>query len=148
MMKNLNIWKFTLPALLMSALVFELLPGSVRSVGAGADEMAYYYNFFDVQSAHPAALCLPLAGMVTVVAIALSLVASFSVTRPVYKATAWCALAAAALSAAPYIVQAEGIYLHPNVMATLLLSICWLLAMGMDRKKPAKREPEKTGPRL
>ncbi len=146
-MKNNTISKMALPALMMSALMFQLLPGSVRVLGMVSIPEAAY-NFFSLPMDHPAALCLPLAGMITVAAFILSMVATFSKNHPVFKATAWCALCAAALSAAPYIVQAEDIFLQPNVIVIILLTGCWLIAMNKNKKKDTQQGTEATGPRL
>ena len=147
-MKNQKFWKFSLPALLMSAFSFELIPGSVRYYRAGfvsAPEVAY--NFFE-QLEHPAAACLPIAGAVTFVAMILALVAAFSKKYPIFKMVSWASLAAAAFTAGPYMIQSKGSLLQPNVVVTILLTACWLIAMMLEKNKTAPQEEKPKGRRL
>lgn len=145
MMKSQKFWRFALAALLLSAFVFETMPGSVRHLGIHIPEAVY--NFFTLTGEEPAAALLPLAGYATVVAAVLALVAAFSKKRPIFKAVGWCSLIAAALTAMPYVMQAENTYLQPNVLITILLTVCWLIAMMLDKKKDAQQTTEE-GPRL
>ena len=148
-MKNQKFWKFSLPALLMSAFAFETMPGSVRYYAADlvqAPEVAF--NFFNLQLEHSAAACLPLAGIVTLIAMGMAILAAFSKKYPIFKMISWTSLAAAALSAAPYVVQSENGFLHPNVVVTILLTACWLIGMMLDKKKDAQQEKKPEGRRL
>lgn len=144
-MKYQKILKFALPALLMSALMFEVMPGSVRFYGAAAQEMLL--NFFNLSNL-PAAGYLILAGYATVVAVILALVAAFSKKHPIFKAVSWCTLIAAALTAAPYMMPQEEGFLQPNVIVTILLTACWLIALLLDKRKNNQENAEKHGPRL
>ncbi len=145
-MKNPKLWKMALPALLLSALMLETMPGSVGVFGQVAiPETAY--NFFDLQANHPAASCLPLAGLVTGVTAILALLGLFSKKVNAFKAVSWGSLVAAALTAVPYMVPSEGVMLQPNVIITILLSGCWLIAFLQD-KKQEKTETAEPGRRL
>lgn len=147
-MKNQKFWKFSLPALLMSAFAFETMPGSVQYYGAGLVQIPEIaYNFFSFQAEHPAAVCLPLAGCVTVLAMVFALVAAFSKKRPIFKLVRYTSLAAAALASAPLAVRTEGVFLQPNVIVTILLTACWLIGMILD-KKDARTEENPKGHRL
>ena len=136
-MNKQKMMKFALPALLMSALTFACLPGSVTYYGPVVPDKMM--NFFDVQVDHPAAGFLPMAGVVTVLGMVLALVAAFSKKHKPFNLISWCSLGAAALTAAPYMVTQEGAFLQPNVIVTLILSVCWLLAM-LQHKKDGKEE--------
>lgn len=145
-MNKQKILKFALPALLMSALMFESMPGSVRWYGPSAPEMLL--NFFNIQTDLLAASCLPLAGYVTVVALVLALVVAFSKKHTPFKAVSWCSLAAAALSGAPYLAAQEGTLIQPNVIVTVLLTACWLIALYLDKNKNKEETASAHGPRL
>ena len=75
-MNKQRIMKWALPALLMSALFFELMPGSVQYY---AKDVAVIpegtWNFFAVPVEGTAASCLPIAGIATLVAVILAVVA-------------------------------------------------------------------------
>ena len=148
-MKNLKFWKFSLPALLMSAFSFEIIPGSVRYFAAGMVQIPEAaYHFFNLQVEHPAAACLPLAGVVTFVAMGMALVAAFSKKHPIFKLVSWTSLAAAAFTAVPYVVLTEGIFVQPNVIVTILLTACWLIAMMLEKNKNVPPEEKPKGIRL
>lgn len=144
-MKYRKILKFSLPALLMSALMFEIMPGSVRFYGSSVQEKLL--NFFNLENL-PTAAYLILAGYATVIAVILALVAAFSKKHPIFKAVSWCALIAAALTAAPYMMPQEDGFLQPNVIVTVLLTACWLIALLLDKHKNNQENTEKHGPRL
>lgn len=146
-MNKQKIMKWALPALLMSALTFEIMAGGVkRYVDGKLVETAY--NFFTIESETTAAYCLPIAGMVTFVAMMLALVSACFKKHSLYKATSWSSLAAGALAAVPYIAQTEGEAVQPNVIVILILTGCWLLAISLDRKKDDVQEKEYQGRRL
>ncbi len=149
MNKN-KVMKWALPALAMSAMTFELLPGSVgyyaKDVVAAPENTVF--NFFTVKAETVAASCLPLAGLVTFVVLALALVAVCFKKPGLYGTIGWCSLGAAVLSAMPYIIQAETVFLQPNVVVILLLCGCWLLAQSLSKKCPADAEQPKQGRRL
>lgn len=149
-MKNEKLWRLSLPALTASACVFETMPGSVREFAADvvtAPEVAY--NFFTIQSQHRAAMCMPLAGGLTLIALGFALAATFFKKRTAVKMVCWLALAAAALTAMPYMLVTEGVTLQPNVIITLILFTVWLIAWMLDRKsEPAEEKQEKRAKRL
>ena len=150
-MNKQKITKLALPALLMSAMTFELMPGSVRYYGLKDGELIskeQLFNFFTVATETTSAACLPIAGLATFAAIVLALVALCFKKNDLYKATGWCSLASGALAAVPYMTQTAGVTLMPNVMVILILTVCWLLAMHLDKKKEAKEETKTTGRRL
>lgn len=149
-MNKIKVMKWALPALSMSAMTFELLPGSVGYFAkdlVSAPETAVY-NFFTVKAESVAASCLPLAGIVTFVVLALALVAVCFRQAGLYKTVSWCCLAAAALAAAPYVVVSEDVFLQPNVVVILLLTGCWLLAMSLSKNSGQAQEEQKQGRRL
>ena len=145
-MNKQKIMKWALPALMMSALMFESMPGSVRYLEIQIPEQAMAYHFFNLQSQDVAANCLTLAGYVTIVGVILALIAAFSKKHPIFNAVAWCSLVAAALTAVPY-MQPEELLWQPNVIITIILTVCWLIAFLLDKKTKA---PEGTdaNPRL
>ena len=144
-MKYQKILNYILPALLMSAMTFELMPGSVRFYGLSAPEKLL--NFFNLENL-PAASYLILAGYATVVALILALVAAFSKKHPIFKAVSWCALIAASLTAAPYVMPQEDGLLQSNVIVTVLLTACWLIALLLDKQKNSQENEKNHGPRL
>lgn len=147
-MKKTNWMKWALPALLMSAVTFEMLPGSVQYYAkdfVAAPEAAW--NFFSPPVQSTAASCLSVAGVVTLVALVLALVSACFQKR-LYQVTGWCALAAATLAAVPYMTATEEELLQPNVVVLLVLMASWLLALALDKKKDAQDQPESKGRRL
>ena len=145
-MKIQKILKLALPALLLSALVFEWMPGSVRYYTQSAEAVSYH--FFNIQTEHPTTGYLILAGYATIVAVILALVAAFSKKRQPLKVLSWCCLAAAALTGTPYMMPREGMLLQPNVIVTLLLTACWLIALFLDKNKNKEEATTAQGPRL
>lgn len=142
--------KWALPALAMSAMTFELLPGSVgyysKDVAAAPENTVF--NFFTVEAETVAASCLPLAGIVTFALLVLALVAVCFKKEGLYKAIGWSSLAAAALTAMPYIIQSGTEFLQPNVVVILLLCGCWLLAQSLTKRGAETSESPKQGRRL
>ena len=148
-MNKEKILKWALPALLLSCLTFELLPGSV----------SYYvnnelvlsdtpWNFFNLPNEGMASSCLVIAGMITVVVIFLAFVAVCFRKKSLYRTISWCSLAGGAFTAGPYMTAAEGKLLQPNVMVMLLLLGCWLLAMRQDKHKDDEKNDQPKGRRL
>ena len=135
MRDKLKFWKIALPALIMSAFTFEILPGSV----------AYYttetiqtpetaWNFFTVPAQGMVQSCLMLAAFVTFAAMILALVA-LCFKKPVYQFTGWCSLGAGALAAVPYMTASAEAFAQPNVVILLVLMACWLIAMYLYKKQ-------------
>ncbi len=148
-MNKTKLWKIAMPALLASALVFETMPGSVREYTAAESGITTVSaNFFTVQSQHPAVMCLPLAGTLTMAVLILALVAAFSKKNGLLKAVYWISLAAATLTAVPYMMQSEGISLQPNVIVTTLLFAVWFIAWMLERKGRTGGEKAEEGRRL
>lgn len=148
-MKKQKIMKWALPALLMSAMTFELMPGSVKVFTkelVTAPESAGY-NFFTVEGETVVAACLPVAAMVTMVTMILALACACFKKAGFFKTVAWCSLAAGALTAVPYMAGSEMEFIQPNVIVLLILIACWLLAMALDKNK-GKAEEEYQGRRL
>lgn len=146
-MKKTKLWLISLPALLTSAFVFETMPSSVRQfVDGKLTDVAY--NFFNLESAHRAASLLPLAGGLTIIALGFALMAAFlkSKTKTALKMVCWISLAAATLTAMPYMLPTEGIALQPNVIVTILLFAVWYIAWLLDRKieTPEEKNEKKT----
>lgn len=148
-MKKQKIMKWALPALLMSAMTFELMPGSVQYFAKDlvATPESVGYNFFTVEAESVAASCLPIAGVVTFVVLVLALVAACFKKDGLYKGISWGSLAAAALAAAPYFTVSENEFVQPNVMTILILMACWILTMVIDKQKKSMTE-EYEGRRL
>ncbi len=148
-MNKQKIMKWALPALLMSGFFFEIMPGSVTYYAKEAvtiPEAAW--NFFTSPVQGMAASCLILAGVATIIAMVLALVALCFKKNDLYKLIGWCSLAAGAFAAVPYMVATEEELLQPNVVVLLILMACWLLAMALDKKKEASGEEKMTGRRL
>lgn len=149
MNKN-KVMKWALPALAMSAMTFELLPGSVgyyaKDVVTAPENTVF--NFFTVKAETVAASCLPLAGIVTFALLVLALVAVCFKKTGLYKVVSWGSLAAAALTAMPYILQSEVAFVQPNVVVILLLCGCWLLAQSLTKKGTEDPQKPKQGRRL
>ena len=144
-----KIMKWALPALLLSCLTFELLPGSVSYYVNNALVLSDTpWNFFNLPNEGMASSCLVIAGMITVVTIFLSFVAVCFHKKNLYRTIGWCCLAGGAFSAGPYMVAAEGKLLQPNVMVMLLLLGCWLLAMHQDKHKDDEVKEQPKGRRL
>lgn len=148
-MNKQKIMKWALPALLMSALTFEMMPGSVSYHAKGIvviPEAAW--SFFAPPTEGMAASCLILAGTATIIAMVLALVALCFKKKDLYKLTGWCSLAAGAFAAVPYMVATEEELLQPNVVVLLLLMASWLLAMALDKKKDTEEKAAPKGRRL
>ncbi len=149
-MNKQKIMKWALPALLMSAMTFELMAGSVRVFTKDLVNVpeSTGYNFFTVEAENLAASCLPIAGVVTFAAFVLALVSACIQKRRFYRATSWCSLAAGALTAVPYVSSTEDVFVQPNVIVLLILVGCWLLAGVLDKKKNVVEENAPQGPHL
>jgi di/tricarboxylate transporter len=127
-MNKQKIMKWALPALLMSAMTFEIMPGSVQYYtknSAMAPEGTW--TFFAPPVEGMAGSCLTLAGVVTFVAMVLALVAACFKKANLYKTVGWCCLGGGALSAMPYIQPVADAVVQPNVAVMLILLVCWLL---------------------
>jgi len=133
-----KLMKWALPALLMSALTFEIMPGSVACYGSTAPEGTW--NFFTFPIEGTAAACLVLAAAATFAAMVLALVAACFKKYKLHGFTGWCCLAAAALAAVPYTAGSEELFVQPNVVVLLILVVCWLLAMSADKKSASREE--------
>lgn len=148
-MNTQKIMKWALPALLMSGLFFEIMPGSVSYHAKNVvtiPEKAW--SFFAPPTEGMAASCLIFAGVATAIAMVLALVALCFKKKDLYKLTGWCSLAAGAFAAVPYMVATEEELLQPNVVVLLILMACWLLAMALDKKKDENEKAEPKGRRL
>lgn len=90
-MKTKKALKWALVALLMSAMTFELLPGSVKyyEKASAAVSEATAYNFFTAQIVSTATACLPLAGVLTFILLVLALVAACFPKKGLYKILKW-----------------------------------------------------------
>lgn len=148
-MNKQKIMKWALPALLMSAMTFEIMPGSVQYYAKDpAKALEGAWTFFTPPVEGMAGSCLPLAGVVTFAAMVLALVAACFKKGNLYKTVGWCCLGGGALSAMPYIQPVADAVVQPNVAVMLILLVCWLLAMHMDKKKAEMEGEEITGRRL
>ena len=149
-MNKRKVVKWALPALLMSAMTFELMPGSV----------AYYtkdlitipegktWNFFTPPVEGTVGSCLILCGVVTFVAMVLAIAAACMKKKSLYRPVGWCSLGAGALAAAPYLTNTADAFVQPNVMVFILLLACWLMAMYMDKEKAKEEDVMPQGRRL
>ncbi len=148
-MNKQKVMKWVLPALLMSALTFELMPGSVNYYAKGVATLPETaWNFFNLPTQDMAASCLILAGTVTLIAMVLALVALCFKKKDMYKLISWCSLAAGSLAAVPYIVATAEELLQPNVVVLLILVAAWLLALALDKGKDAVEKAEPKNRRL
>lgn len=148
-MNKQKFMKWALPALLMSAMTFELMPGSV---GYYTKELITTpehkgWNFFDPPVDGTVGSCLMLCAAVTFLAMVMAIAAACMHKKGLYRAIGWCSLGAGALAAAPYLTNTADVFVQPNVIVLILLLACWLMAMSMDKKKDAQ-EAEKPGRRL
>ena len=140
-MNKQKVMKWALPALLMSALTFELMPGSVNYYAKGVATLPETaWNFFNLPTQDMAASCLILAGTVTLIAMVLALVALCFKKKDMYKLISWCSLAAGSLAAVPYIVATAEELLQPNVVVLLILVAAWLLALALSKKNEQKND--------
>ena len=134
-MNKQKVMKWALPALLMSAMTFEIMPGSISyftNDGSAIPEGTW--NFFSIPVEGMATSCLALTGALTLVAMLLALVAACFKKQNLYNMTGWCCLGAAAFAAAPYIAKPEGGVMMPNVIVLIILTVSWLLAMAMHKQ--------------
>jgi uncharacterized membrane protein len=150
MMNKQKIMKWALCALLMSAMTFELMPGSVGyfvkdmvSIPEGSA-----HNFFTPPVQGTAGSCLILCGVVTFVAMVMAIVAVCLKKNGLYRTIGMCSLGAGALAAAPYLTNTADVFVQPNVVVLLLLLACWLIAMSLDKKKDAEEGKKPQGKRL
>ena len=148
-MNKQKIMTWALPALLMSGVFFELMPGSVTYYAADASKIPDgVWTFFTPPTESMAASCLVLAGIVTMASMVLALVAACFKKQGLYKVTAWCSLGGGALAAVPYMTATAEEVLQPNVVVLLILMVCWLLALALDKKKDVQEKAEPKGRRL
>ena len=148
-MSKEKIIKWALPALLLSCLTFELLPGSVNYYVNNELVLSDApWNFFNLPNEGMASSCLVIAGMLTIVTIFMAMVAVCFHKKGLYRIIGWCSLAGGAFAAGPYMVAAEGKLLQPNVMVMLLLLGCWLLARHQDKHKDDETTGQPKGKRL
>lgn len=148
-MNKQKIMKWALPALLMSAMTFELLPGSVNYHAKEVVQIPEAaWNFLTPPTQGMTASCLTLAVVATFAGMVLALVAACRKKHNLYTVIGWCSLAAGALASAPYMMQSTEEFVQPNVIILLLLIVSWLLAMYLNKKKDAKQEDSTAGPRL
>jgi len=148
-MNKQKIMKWALPALLMSAMTFELMPGSVGYFGKDmvtAPEGGAW-NFFNTPVEGMVGSCLILCGIVTFAAMVMAIVAACMKKQGLYRAIGWFSLGAGALGAVPYLDNTADVFVQPNVMVLLLLLACWLIAMSLD-KKNAEEGKKPQGKRL
>lgn len=148
-MNKQKIMKWALPALLMSAMTFELMPGSV---GYYAKDMVTApeggaWNFFNTPVEGMVGSCLILCGIVTFAAMVIAIAAACMKKKGLYRTIGWCSLGAGALAAVPYLTNTADVFVQPNVMVLLLLLACWLMAMSLD-KKNAEEGKKPQGKRL
>ena len=147
MMKKYKILKWSLPALVMSAMTFELLPGSVIYYAKDMSAIEAF-NFFTASAKAMGAPYLSAAGLVTALALILAMAASCFGKTSVYKWTSWSALAAGALASMPYIVRSEDGSLQPNVVILLVLMASWLIAMHLNKRQNQAENGATKGNRL
>ena len=146
-MNRQKIMKWALPALLLSAMTFEIMPGSVSHSADLAAGEEILWNFFSMPTQGMATSCLMLAGVLTLATAVLALVATFLTKKNLYRLVGYCSLGSAALASVPYIVAAEEL-LFPNVVILLILTCSWLLALFLDKHKENEKEEKFTGRRL
>lgn len=128
-----------LAALLMSALVFERLPGSVRFFDT-VTQTTEAYSFFEINmNLVSTAVTLPLAGLITFLAAALAVVNLFAHKAFLERGILWTSLGAAILSVVPMLIRQEGVLLLPNVVVPVILMVVWLLVL-VKTQKTEKRE--------
>lgn len=149
-MNKQKVMKWGLPALLMSAMTFELMPGSV---GYYTKELittpeGKNWNFFAPPVEGTVGSCLILCGVVTFVAMVLAIVAACMKKKGLYRPVGWCSLGAGALAAAPYLVNTADAFVQPNVVVFILLLACWLMAMYLDKDKSEEENTKPLGRRL
>ncbi len=148
-MKKMNITKWLLPALLMSAMILTFMPGSVQYYTKDPAKMPEgSWNFFTPPVEGTATSCLVLAGMVTMITMVLAVVALCFKKHKLYKPVAWCSLVAGSLAAVPYMMASEEELVQPNVAVLLILLCTWLMALYLDKKKDVQEQTEYKGPRL
>ena len=149
-MNKQKIMKWALPALLMSAMTFELMPGSVGfyTKDPVAAPEGTTYNFFTPPVQGTAGSCLILCGVVTFVAMVIAIAAACMKKKGLYRTIGWCSLGAGALAAVPYLTNTADVFVQPNVMVLLLLLACWLMAMSLDKKKDEQEGEKPKGRRL
>ena len=127
--------RVVLAALLMSALVFMGMPGSVRFFDTVA-QTAASYSYFEINvEAASTAIVLPLAGFVVLVAVILAVVNLFLRKDFLERTIMWTSMAAALLSVAPMLFRQEGVLLVTHVMPVILLLVVWQIGYITSRKK-------------
>lgn len=149
-MNKQKIMKWALPALLMSAMTFELMPGSVGYFGKDMVSIpeGTTHNFFAPPVQGTEGSCLILCGVVTFVAMVIAIAAACMKKKGLYRTIGWCSLGAGALAAVPYLTNTADVFVQPNVMVLLLLLACWLMAMSLDKKKDEQEGEKPKGRRL
>ena len=147
-MNKQKILKFALPALLMSAMTFEILPGSVAYHSSGSVQLPEgAWNFFTVPIQGMLLTCLTMAAFATFVSVMLAVVA-LCFKKPLYKFTGWCSLGAGALTAVPYMTASAEEFVQPNVVILLVLMASWLIAMHLNKNQNQAEQGATKGNRL
>ena len=146
-MNKYKILKWALPAILLSAMTFEIMPGSVSHSGDLTADPEMLWNFFSLPVQGMATSCLGLAGVLTLATMVLALVVTIFKKKNLYRLVSYCSLGAAALASVPYMAAGE-IKLFPNVVIILILTCSWLLALFLDKQKDDQEEKKLKGRRL
>ena len=147
-MNKQKILKLALPALLLSAMTFEILPGSVAYYASGTVQTPEAaWNFFTVPVQGMLLTSLTMAAFVTFVSAVLALVA-LCFKKPVYKFIGWCSLGAGALTAVPYMTASAEEFVQPNVVILLILVASWLIAMHQNKNQNQAEQNATRGNRL
>lgn len=147
-MNKQKILKWALPALLMSAMTFEIMPGSVAyhaSESVQTPEAAW--NFFTVPVQGMLLTCLTVAAFATFISMILALIA-LCFKKPLYKISGWCSLGAGALTAVPYMTASAEEFVQPNVVILLVLMASWLIAMHLNKRQNQDENGATKGNRL
>lgn len=122
-----------IPAMLMSAFIFESMTGSVAvyHTDEAGKLVGTAYNFFVPVPEYSAAFCLPLAGLLTFVGMVLSIYALCAKKPGMMPAVCWLTLAAAALATLPFMIPSEALSVRPQVVIAILLMAVWGLCFAL-----------------
>ena len=143
-MKKKYAWNIALILLLMASVAIAAMPNAVVYYYPDAEPL--YGSFFALNEDVTTGICLPVAGLLSGIALMLAVAAAVSKKEGWLKGAAWMAFGAMFMGALPIVIRTE-IQVLPNVCHPIAAGAAYLLAKYMQKKKTPE-ESKSAGPRL
>lgn len=146
-MKNKTIWATVMTVLSAFAVMLAYYPASVTVFHPG-DETAMRYSFFQEVPGAPIAMCLLFAGILSCVALMLSVIYLASKRSGWLKGVIWVSFISATLAVIPIVARLDPVVL-PNIAHPVAMGTVSLLGYLLSRStKTSDRDHEPKGERL